>query len=179
LVVWLPTTKSQKSTRPWCVQVECDTHLESSQGELQVCFIPHLNRRFEQRVMTSQSPRNPNRDNFGTPPWESWDKKSFKCGCRKEAQSILYGGRWWLPPSPGRGESNESRVGGVGESYSSLLLLMMKVMIWHFVNNTHKVMITIWILIFGLQSIVEFSFTISYIFVKNCQNMRNNKTFRV
>jgi hypothetical protein len=23
-------------------------------------------------------------------------------------QRILYGGRWWLPPSPGRGESNES-----------------------------------------------------------------------
>ncbi len=23
-------------------------------------------------------------------------------------QSILYGGRWWLPPSPGRGESSES-----------------------------------------------------------------------
>jgi hypothetical protein len=25
-------------------------------------------------------------------------------------QSILYGGRWWLPPSPGCGESCESRV---------------------------------------------------------------------
>jgi hypothetical protein len=23
-------------------------------------------------------------------------------------QKILYGGRWWLPPSPGRGESSES-----------------------------------------------------------------------
>jgi len=22
-------------------------------------------------------------------------------------QRILYGGRWWLPPSPGRGESSE------------------------------------------------------------------------
>jgi hypothetical protein len=38
LVVWLPTTKSWKSTRPRCVQVECDTPLESSWGELQVCF---------------------------------------------------------------------------------------------------------------------------------------------
>jgi hypothetical protein len=26
------------------------------------------------------------------------------------AQNILYGGRWWLPPSPGQGESSESRV---------------------------------------------------------------------
>jgi hypothetical protein len=25
-------------------------------------------------------------------------------------QRILYGGRWWLPPSPGRGESSESKV---------------------------------------------------------------------
>jgi hypothetical protein len=23
-------------------------------------------------------------------------------------QKILYGGRWWLPPSPGRGELGES-----------------------------------------------------------------------
>jgi hypothetical protein len=24
-------------------------------------------------------------------------------------QRILYGGRWWLPPSPGRGESSVSK----------------------------------------------------------------------
>jgi len=52
----------------------------------------------------------PNRDSFGIPPWESQDKKPFGCGCRGEAKSILYGGRWWVPPSPGRGESCESRV---------------------------------------------------------------------
>jgi hypothetical protein len=60
--------------------------------------------------MTSQCPKGPNWDSFGTPPWESRDKKPFGCGCRGEAQSILYGGRWWLPPSPGRGKSSESRV---------------------------------------------------------------------
>jgi hypothetical protein len=68
LAVSLPTTKSRESTRPRCVQVECNTPLESSQGELQFCFRPHPNRRFEQRVMNSQSPKSPNRDNFGTPP---------------------------------------------------------------------------------------------------------------
>jgi hypothetical protein len=41
--------------------------------------------------MTSQSPENPNRDNFGTPPWESRNKKPFRCGCHGEAHSILYG----------------------------------------------------------------------------------------
>jgi hypothetical protein len=60
--------------------------------------------------MIMQSPGSPNRDSFGTPPWESRDRMPFVCGCYGEAQRILYGGRWWLPLSPGRGESNESRV---------------------------------------------------------------------
>ncbi len=102
--------KSRESTRPRCVQVECDTPLEISQRELQVCCRPHLNQRYEQRVMNSQSPGSPNRDNFETPPWESWDKKPFGCRCHGVTQRILYGGRWWLPPSLGRGESCESRV---------------------------------------------------------------------
>jgi len=108
--VWLPTTKSWELTRPRCVQVECNTSLKSFRGELKIYFRPHLNQRSEQRVMTSQSPTNPNRDNFETPPWESRDKKPFRCGCRGKAQSIIYGGRWWLPSSPGCGESCESRV---------------------------------------------------------------------
>jgi hypothetical protein len=110
LVVWLPTTKSRELTQPRCVQVECDTPLESSQGELQVCFKSHPNRRSEQRVMTSQSPESPNQDNFGIPPWESRDKKPFRCRCRGKMQKILYRGRWWLPPNPGRDEPCESRV---------------------------------------------------------------------
>jgi hypothetical protein len=59
LAVWLPMIKSRESTRPRCVQVECDTLFESSQGELQVCFRLHPNRRSEQRVMNSQSPQSP------------------------------------------------------------------------------------------------------------------------
>jgi len=53
------------------MQVECDTTLESSQGSLKVCFTPHPNQNFKQRVMTSQSLGSPNWDNFGTPFWES------------------------------------------------------------------------------------------------------------
>jgi hypothetical protein len=45
-------TKSRESTRTRCVQGECDTPLESSQGGLQVCFRPHPDRRSEQRIMT-------------------------------------------------------------------------------------------------------------------------------
>jgi hypothetical protein len=47
-------------------------------------------------------------NSFGTPPWESQDKKPFECGCCGATHRILYGGRWWLPPSPGHGESSES-----------------------------------------------------------------------
>jgi hypothetical protein len=60
--------------------------------------------------MSVQSPGSPNWDSFRTPLWESREKKPFGCKCGGELQRILYGGRWWLPPSPGRGESSESKV---------------------------------------------------------------------
>jgi hypothetical protein len=60
--------------------------------------------------MGPQSRESPNVGNFETPTWESWDKMSFGCGLRGEAQNILYGGRWWLPSSLGHGESCESEV---------------------------------------------------------------------
>ncbi len=59
--------------------------------------------------MSVQSPRSPTRDNFGTPTWESWEKEPFGCNLRRVTQRILYGGRWWLPPNPGRGESSVSK----------------------------------------------------------------------
>jgi hypothetical protein len=66
-----PDHKSQESTWSRCVQMDCDTPFESSWGELQVCFRPHHDPRFELRVMSSQSPGIPNQDSFETPPWES------------------------------------------------------------------------------------------------------------
>jgi len=59
--------------------------------------------------MSSQSPGTPIRDSFGTPPWESQEKVPFGCSLGRELQRILYGGRWWLPPSPGRCESSVSK----------------------------------------------------------------------
>jgi hypothetical protein len=49
------TKKSQESTLPPCVQVACDTLLESSQWELQLCFRPHHDWRFEREVIALQS----------------------------------------------------------------------------------------------------------------------------
>jgi hypothetical protein len=66
LTVWLPTTKSQELTRPLCMQVQCDTSLESSWRELQLCFRPHPNQRSEQRVIVLQSCRSPNPGSFET-----------------------------------------------------------------------------------------------------------------
>jgi hypothetical protein len=108
LAIWLPITKSRESTWSRCVQVECDTLLESSWGGLQVCFRLHPNRRSKLGVMSSQTPESPKHDNFRTPPWESRDKKPFGCRPRGRTQKILYGGRWWLSSSLGCGESSES-----------------------------------------------------------------------
>jgi hypothetical protein len=108
LAIWLPATKSRELTQSRCVQVECGTPLENSWWELQACFRTHPNRRSELGVMSSSSLGSPNRDSFGTLHWESRDKKPFGCRSRGQTQRILYGGRWWLPPSPGRGESSES-----------------------------------------------------------------------
>jgi hypothetical protein len=110
LAIWLPTTKSRESTRFRWVQVKWDTSLKSSQRELQLWFKPCPDPSSEQEVMSVQSPRSPNWDNFGTSPRESWEKEPFGCKCGRELQRILYGGRWWLPPSLGRGESSESKL---------------------------------------------------------------------
>jgi hypothetical protein len=98
LAVWLPTTKSQESTRSWYVQIECDTLLESSWGELQVCFRPHPNPRSEPGVISSQSPGSPNRDNF------PGIKAIWMRVLRSNAKNTIWGkvvaspesGPWWV-----------------------------------------------------------------------------------
>jgi len=110
LAIWLPTTKSRESTWSRCVQVKYDAPSESSWGELQLCFRPRPDPSSGQEVMNTQSPGSPNWDSFETSLWESWEKVSFECKCDGETQRILYRGKWWLPPSLGRGESSEFKV---------------------------------------------------------------------
>jgi hypothetical protein len=83
--------------------------LESSQGELQLWFRPRPDRRSGREVMFVQSLGTPTQDNFGIPPWDSWEKEPFGCSLGGEVQSILYGGRWWFLPSLGCGESSVSK----------------------------------------------------------------------
>ncbi len=110
LAIWFLTTKSRESTWLTCVQVACDTPLKSSRWELQLYFRPHLDWRSEHEVMAPQSCGSPNLGNFGTPLLGVPRQKANWMGLREEVQSILYGGRWWLPSSLGRGESCESEV---------------------------------------------------------------------
>jgi hypothetical protein len=109
LAVWFLTTKSRESTFSRHPILKCDTMLKSSQRELQLWFRPCCDRTLQSGDMSSQSSGIPIRDNFETPTWESREKESFGCSLRAELQSILYGGRWWLPPSSGRGESCVSK----------------------------------------------------------------------
>jgi hypothetical protein len=135
LASWLPSTRSLELTRPRCVQVECNTLLESSQCELQVFFRLHPNRRFEQGAMPSQRCESPNQDNFGTLPCESWDKKPFGCRCREEAHRILYGGRCGFPRirvvvsfvSPKSHVACPSPKGGLESELTNLLIALMEV----------------------------------------------------
>jgi hypothetical protein len=84
--------------------------LKSSRRELQDWFRARPDWRSRREVMMAQSPESSNRDSFGIPLWESQDKEPLGRGRGGAMQRILYGGRWWLPPSPGCGELSESKV---------------------------------------------------------------------
>jgi len=106
LAVWLPTTKIRESTSSRRRLKKCDTELESSWRELQLWFRTRPDPSLGRRAVAIQSPGTPTWDSFGTPTWESREKEPFGCNFRNERQKILCGGRWWLPPSLGRGESS-------------------------------------------------------------------------
>jgi hypothetical protein len=89
LPIWLPTTKSWKSSRFLCLQVACDISLESCWRGLQFCFRPHLNQRFSHKVMGCQSCKIPNFWNF------------YHLGVSK--QNDIWVLAWW----PNRGECCE------------------------------------------------------------------------
>jgi hypothetical protein len=83
--------------------------LESSRRELQLWFKARPNLSSRRGATTVQSPGTPTRDSFETPTWESREKEPFGCSLRGETHRILYGGRWWLPPSLGCGESSSPK----------------------------------------------------------------------
>jgi hypothetical protein len=87
LPVWPSTTKSRESTRFRCVQVKCNTLLESSRGELQLWFRPHPDLSLGRGVMSVQSPENQTRKvsglHFGSHGKKSHLDASAAKSCRK------------------------------------------------------------------------------------------------
>jgi hypothetical protein len=85
----------QFDSQPWkvlpCVQVTCDTPLESSSQELQLCFRPRLDQRSKHRAMASQSCENPTLA-VSRPLWESRKKKAiWMWASRRVAKSTIWG----------------------------------------------------------------------------------------
>jgi hypothetical protein len=108
LAVWLLTIKSRESTFSRHPIWEYDMALERSRQGLQLWFIFRRDRTLQSELWAPKVPGlQPGqfRDNFETPTWESQEFVPFGCGLCCELQRILYGGRWWLPPSSGRGVS--------------------------------------------------------------------------
>jgi len=65
--------------------------------------------KFRARSYACSKFRESSRDTFETPFRESQQNVPFGCSIRDQPQRILYGGRWWLPSNPGRGESCVSK----------------------------------------------------------------------
>jgi hypothetical protein len=63
--------------------------LKSFRRELQVWSKARPDPSLGREVMNAQTPGSPNRDSFGTPIWESWEKEPFGCTLRAELQRIL------------------------------------------------------------------------------------------
>jgi len=110
LAVWFPTTKSRESTRSRCVQVECNTLLENSRGyyNFSLDLVPI---RGQSEKLWTPKTRGVQTGivlgpHFGNPGKKCHSDASAAVKCRE----YYMGGRWWLPPSPGRGESSESKV---------------------------------------------------------------------
>jgi len=66
----IPNHKKSESSWFIFVQVACHISLEISQWRLQLLCRPHLNRRYEQKIMGFQSCKSPNLGNLGTPNLE-------------------------------------------------------------------------------------------------------------
>jgi hypothetical protein len=69
--------KSRELTRFTWLHGACHIPLKRSQRELQLCFRPHHDLRFARKVMGLQSRGSPIWGDFGTPTWESRERKAI------------------------------------------------------------------------------------------------------
>jgi hypothetical protein len=106
----LPTTKSQESTWFTWFQATCHISLERSWQGLQLFFGSHCDRRSAKKVMRPQSRGSPHWRDFGTPTRESWERKAIWMQALWRVTEYTIRGKVVASPSPGRGESSESKV---------------------------------------------------------------------
>jgi len=93
-----------------CRKWVCMSHLD-------ICHISYSKKKgeesnwqFDSRPLKVKNWPDPNACRWSaTHRWRALNK-SYNFGCREEAQRILYGGRWWLPPSPSHGELTHPQV---------------------------------------------------------------------
>jgi hypothetical protein len=112
LTIWLPTTKSRESTSSQH-SIESATRRWKDLDEGYNFGLDLVAIRLCSRELWAPKVSGLQQDSFGTisgtPTWESQEFVPFGCSLRRKLQRILYEGRW-LPPSPGCGESSESKV---------------------------------------------------------------------
>ncbi len=110
LAVWFPTIKSRESTDLGACRrnaTRCWKALkESYKFASNLILIEGLSK----ELWAAKIPGVQTGIVSGLPLESPETKRPFGCGPRGVVQNILYGGRWWLPASPGYSESSESRV---------------------------------------------------------------------
>jgi hypothetical protein len=98
LAIWLPTIKSQDSTRFPCVQAMYDILLERSRRRLQLCLRPRRNQRSTHEVMRFQSRGNPNCGNsLGTKNHlDVAPMENYRVYHKGEGGGFPKSGPWWF-----------------------------------------------------------------------------------
>jgi hypothetical protein len=101
LPIWLPTRKSQESTRFTWLQTTCHIPLERSRRELQLCFRSHFDPRFDRKVTGLQSRGSPGRrfrDSHARVPGE---KSHLDVGPVERSRVYYKGEGGGFPPKSG------------------------------------------------------------------------------
>jgi hypothetical protein len=101
LAVWLPTTKSQESTRSRHALGECDMALESSWRGLQVLFRARPDRRLGREAMMSQSPGSPKPGQFRDSTLGVLGKSAIRVQVRRRGTENTIGRMVVAPPESG------------------------------------------------------------------------------
>jgi hypothetical protein len=109
LAIWLSTTKSRESTRLPCVQGTCDIPLESSWQRLQLFLELIAIEGLHKKLCALKVVEIPSVTILGLPSGSPGTKSHLDVAPLGRRR-VYYGGRWWFPSSPGRGESCVSEL---------------------------------------------------------------------